>query len=94
MEQDRRTFMKSAALAAGYVGLSSLSARSFAAVQGANDRVRVAVVGFSDRFRGALCRFKILTGPRLLCAMAEASACWTFLMRLRVTWLPAGSIPA
>ena len=54
MEQDRRTFLKSAALAAGYVGLSPLDARSFAAVQGANDRVRVVVVGFSDRFRGAL----------------------------------------
>jgi len=54
MEQDRRTFLKSAALTAGYVGLSSLDARSFAAVQGANDRVRVAVVGFSDRFRGSL----------------------------------------
>ena len=54
MEQDRRTFLKSAALAAGYVGLAPLDARSFAAVQGANDRVRVVVVGFSDRFRGAL----------------------------------------
>jgi len=54
MEQDRRTFLKSAAFAAGYAGLSSLDARAFAAVQGANDRVRVAVVGFSDRFRGAL----------------------------------------
>ncbi len=54
MEQDRRSFLKSAALTAGYVGFAPLTASSFAAVQGANDRVRVAVVGFSDRFRGAL----------------------------------------
>ena len=51
MEQDRRTFLKAAALTAGYVGLSSLTpARS--RPSGANDRVRVAVVGFSDRFSG------------------------------------------
>jgi hypothetical protein len=62
MEQDRRTFLKSAALAAGYAGLSSFDARSFAAVQGANDRVRVAVVGFS-----ATRRIGVLAADRVLC---------------------------
>jgi predicted dehydrogenase len=54
MEQDRRSFLKAAGLAAGYVGLAPLGARAFAAQAGANDRVRVGVVGFSDRFTGSL----------------------------------------
>lgn len=39
---------------AGAAGLALRPASSYAAIQGANDRVRVGVVGFSDRFRGAL----------------------------------------
>jgi predicted dehydrogenase len=39
---------------AGAAGLAVSSASSYAQVVGANDRVRVGVVGFSDRFRGAL----------------------------------------
>jgi predicted dehydrogenase len=54
MEQDRRSFIRTAGLAAGYVGLAPFSARSFAATLGANDRVRVGIVGFSDRFRSSL----------------------------------------
>jgi predicted dehydrogenase len=49
----RRDFLRVAG--AGAAGLAiSPSASSGAAVQGANGRVRVGVVGFSDRFRGAL----------------------------------------
>lgn len=51
---NRRSFLKTSVFAAGYAGAMSLSARSYAAVPGANDRVRVGVVGFSDRFRGSL----------------------------------------
>jgi predicted dehydrogenase len=54
----RRAFLKSAALgaagAAGAVLTSSMPAYSYSRILGANDRVRVGVVGFSDRFRGAL----------------------------------------
>jgi len=50
----RRAFLKTSALAAGYLGAWRLGARSQAAVPGANDRVRVGVVGFSDRFRASL----------------------------------------
>lgn len=46
----RRTFLKSTAMAAAY----GLTARSYAAVRGANERVRVGIVGLSDRFRDAL----------------------------------------
>jgi predicted dehydrogenase len=49
----RREFIKKAAL--GTAGLSfAMSASSYAKILGANDRVRVAVVGFSDRFRSSL----------------------------------------
>ena len=54
MEQNRRTFLKSTAAAAGYLGLAQFGARSWAAAPGANDRLRVGVVGFSDRFRSTL----------------------------------------
>ena len=50
----RRTFLKQSSLAAASIGLLSFGARSYAAIPGANDRVRVGVVGFSDRFRSSL----------------------------------------
>ncbi|MGH9898649.1 MAG: Gfo/Idh/MocA family protein, partial [Pyrinomonadaceae bacterium] len=49
----RRTFLKTAALGAAGITLSS-SAASYAKILGANDRVRVGIVGFSDRFRQTL----------------------------------------
>ena len=53
IHQNRRDFLKagSAALAATTV---SWNAKSYAAIAGANDRVRVAVVGCGDRMKGAL----------------------------------------
>jgi len=54
MEQDRRSFLKTAGLTAGLVGLAPFTARSVASVLGANDRVRIAVLGYSDRFRQSL----------------------------------------
>jgi predicted dehydrogenase len=53
IHQNRRDFLKagSAALAATPV---SWNAKSYAAVVGANDRVRVGVVGCGDRMKGAL----------------------------------------
>lgn len=47
----RREFVQKAAL--GAAGLT-LTAKSYSRVLGANDRVRVGIVGYSDRFRGAL----------------------------------------
>ena len=51
----RREFIgKSAKAAAGvYIGTMGFSAKSYARILGANDRVRVGVVGFSDRHRGS-----------------------------------------
>ncbi|MDR1171805.1 MAG: Gfo/Idh/MocA family oxidoreductase [Bacteroidales bacterium] len=56
--ENRRDFLKkvsagSAVMAIGGVGLG-LSAKSYGQVLGANDKVRVGIVGFSDRFRGSL----------------------------------------
>ena len=56
MENSRRKFIKQSALASAGVYLGSLgfSAKSYGRILGANDRVRVAAVGFSDRFRSTL----------------------------------------
>ena len=48
---ERRNFIKTAALAGLGVGFS---AKSYGRILGANDRVRVGVVGFSDRFKNDL----------------------------------------
>ncbi len=51
MDTNRRTFLKTAAL--GTAGLA-MSAKSYGRILGANDRVRVGIVGFSNRAKGAL----------------------------------------
>jgi len=47
----RREFIQKTTL--GAAGLT-LGAKSYSRIMGANDRVRVGIVGYSDRFRGAL----------------------------------------
>ena len=47
----RRDFIQKTAL--GAAGLT-LSARSYSRIPGANDRVRVGIIGYSDRFRASL----------------------------------------
>jgi predicted dehydrogenase len=51
----RRTFIKKTAQATAATAIASMgfSAKSYANILGANDRVRVGVVGFSDRNRGS-----------------------------------------
>lgn len=49
----RRDFIKTAALGAAGLAISS-QASSYARIQGANERVRVGIVGYSDRCRQAL----------------------------------------
>ncbi|HEV2832703.1 MAG TPA: twin-arginine translocation signal domain-containing protein, partial [Hanamia sp.] len=51
MPQSRRDFIKKTAIttAGVYMGASAFSAKSYRNNMGANDRVRVGVVGFSDR---------------------------------------------
>lgn len=56
MSITRRRFIHQTALttAAVYTSAMGLSAKSYANILGANDRVRLGVVGFSDRFRYSL----------------------------------------
>lgn len=55
MSNSRRDFIKQTAKAAAgtYIATAGLSAQSYARIIGANDRVRVGVVGFSDRHRSS-----------------------------------------
>lgn len=52
----RREFIRQAAVAAasGYLSTMPFTAKSYSRIIGANDRVRVGVVGFSDRFLNSL----------------------------------------
>lgn len=52
MKSSRREFIKQSS--AITMGALAFSASSYANIMGANDRVRVGVVGFSDRFRSSL----------------------------------------
>lgn len=56
MESNRRQFLKTSSLGAAAITLGGIgmSAKSYGNIKGANDRVRVGVVGFSDRFRHSL----------------------------------------
>ena len=56
MKNTRRDFIKKTAIASTGILVSSKiawSAQSYKRIIGANDRVRVGVVGFSDRHRSA-----------------------------------------
>src|SRR6201996_4430263 len=55
MKNSRRDFIQKSTMAAmaTYMGTLGLSAKSYRNIIGANDRVRVGVVGFSDRFKDA-----------------------------------------
>ncbi|MBB6271312.1 putative dehydrogenase [Pedobacter cryoconitis] len=56
MLSSRRKFIKQTAIAAAgtYMGTMGLTAKSYGNIIGANDRVRVGVIGFSDRFTNSL----------------------------------------
>jgi predicted dehydrogenase len=56
MKSSRRKFIQQSAMATAgaYVGAMGFSAKSYANILGANDKVRVGIVGFSDRFKSSL----------------------------------------
>jgi predicted dehydrogenase len=53
-ETSRREFLRSSGAALAATAVTGWTASSYAAIPGANDRVRVAVVGCGDRMKGAL----------------------------------------
>src|SRR5580658_8799400 len=58
----RRSFLRKSALAAGVV---SWSARSWAAVPGANEDIRLAVIGFNGRGKDHIKAWTSISGVRL-----------------------------
>jgi predicted dehydrogenase len=56
MQKNRRDFIKATVKASAgvYIAGMGFSAKSYASIIGANNRVRVGIIGFSDRFRQAL----------------------------------------
>jgi len=54
MEITRRNFIKTAAIGSVGAATMGLTAKSYAGIIGANDRVRVGIVGFSNRARDTL----------------------------------------
>ena len=55
MSKTRRDFIRQAAFATAgtYIASMGMSAKSYARIIGANDRIRVGAVGFSDRHRSS-----------------------------------------
>src|SRR5207245_9685324 len=72
-QMPRREFVKTAA--AGIAAVS-IPAASYARILGANDRVRVGIVGFSDRFRQALLPAFKAAGPPLNFEIVAVSDIW------------------
>jgi predicted dehydrogenase len=71
----RRTFLKMAGAGVAGVAFSS-SSSSYASIQGANDRVRVGIVGFSDRCREALIPSFLMHSKELNFEFVAVSDIW------------------
>jgi predicted dehydrogenase len=75
-KNSRRTFIKHAALGAAGVVITS-RASSYAQILGANDRVRVGIVGYSDRARQALIPALLLHSKELNFDLVAVSDIWS-----------------
>ncbi|MGV8877702.1 MAG: Gfo/Idh/MocA family protein [Sphingobacteriaceae bacterium] len=91
MSNSRRSFIKQSAVAATgtYLGTMGLSAKSYGNIIGANDRVRVGVIGFSDRFQGALLPSFLNHQKELNFDMVAVSDLWNYRRGLGVDSLKA-----
>lgn len=89
MSNSRREFIKKSAIAATgtYLGTMGLSAKSYGNIIGANDRVRVGVIGFSDRFQGALLPSFLNHQKELNFDMVAVSDLWNYRRELGVDLL-------
>lgn len=89
MEETRRAFIKKAGIAAGgtYLGAIGMSAKSYANILGANDRVRVGVVGFSDRFKDTLFPCFLNHYKELNFDMVAMSDLWSYRRELGIAYL-------
>ena len=80
MENSRRKFIKqgTVALAGTYIGSLGMSAKSYARIIGANDRVQVGVVGFSDRFGTSLFPAFMASQKKLNFDIVAVSDIWKY----------------
>lgn len=80
MENTRRKFIKQSAIAAAgtYLGTMGFSAKSYGNIIGANDRVRLGVVGFSDRFKSALMPAFLKSNKELNFDIVGVSDLWNY----------------
>lgn len=88
MESRREFIRKSAIAVAGtYLGTMGMSAKSYARILGANDRVRVGVIGFSDRFKDTLLPCFLNHHKELNFDMAALSDLWSLRREQGVAYL-------
>ena len=71
--QSRRSFLKSAAIASAALGLP---ASSWARVIGANDEIRVAVVGFNGRGKDHISGFRDLASKNVRIVALIGGTAW------------------
>src|SRR5262245_20152446 len=74
-KNSRRDFIKNATLGAAGVMIAS-HASSYSRVLGANDRIRVGIVGYSDRCRQALIPSFMMHAKELNCDFVAVSDIW------------------
>ena len=76
--QTRREFLKTGMLSTAGLALAGIGmpAHSFARVLGANDKVRVGVIGFSDRFRSSLLPCFMASAEELNFEIVAVSDIW------------------
>ncbi|RZM25342.1 MAG: Gfo/Idh/MocA family oxidoreductase [Pedobacter sp.] len=89
MLDSRRKFIKQSAIAAAgtYIGTMGWTAKSYGNIIGANDRVRVGVVGFSDRFKDSLLPSFLHHNKELNFDMVAVSDLWNYRRGLGVDLL-------
>lgn len=80
MLDSRRKFIKQSAVAVAgtYLGTIGMSAKSYGNIIGANDRVRVGVIGFSDRFKNTLLPCFLNHQKELNFDIAAVSDLWNY----------------
>jgi predicted dehydrogenase len=89
MEKTRRDFIKKTAIGAAgaYIGTIGMSAKSYGNINGANDRVRVGVVGFSDRFNNTLFPCFLNHNKELNFDIVALSDLWSYRRNLGVDYI-------
>ncbi|MBC8035400.1 MAG: Gfo/Idh/MocA family oxidoreductase, partial [Chitinophagaceae bacterium] len=89
MSNSRRKFIKNTGIAAvgTYLGAMGMSSKSYANIIGANDRVRVGVIGFSDRFKSTLFPCFLNHNKELNFDMVAVSDLWNYRRGLGVDYL-------